>query len=63
MTDFARFEKENPKTAAFIKERNAHVALVLNIESRAAIRDMEKMLAVPGAGRPPIKTSREERQV
>jgi len=48
MSDPAKFEEENPKTAAFIKERNAHVALVLNIESRAAIRDLDKLLAVPG---------------
>lgn len=43
-----RFERDHPKTAAFVKERNAHVALVLNIESRAAIRDLDKLLAVPG---------------
>lgn len=48
MEEPERFEREHPKTAAFVKERNAHVALVLNIESRAAIRDLEKLLAVPG---------------
>lgn len=48
MEEPERFEREHPKTAAFVKERNAHVALVLNIESRAAIRDLERLLAVPG---------------
>ena len=34
--------------ATFVKERNDHIALVLNIESRKGLRDMEKLCAVPG---------------
>lgn len=48
MEDYEKFKKENPKTAAMLEERNGNKALVLNIESRAAIRDLDKLLAVPG---------------
>eukprot|EP00966_Prymnesium_polylepis_P021330 490519-Prymnesium_polylepis.1 len=43
-----QFAEESPRTAAFIAERNAPLALVLNIESGAAIRNLEALLAVPG---------------
>ena len=48
MTDPERFAREYPKTKAFIEERQSSIALVVNIESQAAIDNMEAMLAVPG---------------
>ncbi len=48
MEDPERFAREHPKTKAFIEARQKHIALVINIESKAAIENMEKMLAVPG---------------
>ena len=48
MTDPARFAREHPDTKAFVEARQAPIALVINIESQAAIDNMEAMLAVPG---------------
>merc|ERR1712222_145191 len=42
------FEKEHAATAKEVKARNAPLALVLNIESQAAIDNLDAMLAVPG---------------
>merc|ERR1712039_260583 len=42
------FETEHAATAREIKTRNAPLALVLNIESQAAIDNLDEMLAVPG---------------
>jgi len=44
----AEFEASHPKTAAFVEEKNRKIALVLNIESEAAIRDLDILLAEPG---------------
>eukprot|EP00746_Dinoflagellata_sp_MGD_P027732 gnl/MRDRNA2_/MRDRNA2_165477_c0_seq1.p1 gnl/MRDRNA2_/MRDRNA2_165477_c0~~gnl/MRDRNA2_/MRDRNA2_165477_c0_seq1.p1 ORF type:complete len:277 (-),score=60.59 gnl/MRDRNA2_/MRDRNA2_165477_c0_seq1:6-836(-) len=46
--DPERFEKEHVKTANEVAKRNAPFALVINVESKPAIENLEKMLSVPG---------------
>merc|ERR1711953_1477333 len=48
MEEPERFAQEHPKTKAFVEERQSPIALVINVESKAAMDNMEAMLAVPG---------------
>lgn len=48
MDEPERFAREHPRTAALVAERNASTALVLNIESRPAINNLDALLGVPG---------------
>merc|ERR1712087_966882 len=43
-----KFAVDHPKTAQELATRNAPKALVVNIESQAAINNLDKLLAVPG---------------
>ena len=48
MEEPERFAREHGQTKAFIEGRQNPCALVINVESQAAIDNLEKMLAVPG---------------
>jgi len=48
MTDPERFAREHAQTRAFIDRRQQPCALVINVESQAAIDNLDSMLAVPG---------------
>mmetsp|Transcript_72668 Transcript_72668/g.133089 ORF Transcript_72668/g.133089 Transcript_72668/m.133089 type:complete len:270 (-) Transcript_72668:29-838(-) len=42
------FKTEHPRTAEEVSRRNSATALVINVESKTALANLEKMLAVPG---------------
>jgi 2-keto-3-deoxy-L-rhamnonate aldolase RhmA len=44
----AALARSHPKTARRVREQNAELALVVNIESQAAIDNLDAILAVPG---------------
>merc|ERR1712029_955587 len=46
--DPAKFDKETPKTAHEVYTRNDATALVINVESQAAIDNLDVLLAVKG---------------